>query len=344
MGGKLMGVFDEITNLFHKKPKLRKYLSCEYIEHGMNVDYDCIRLCCFNCHEGGGRQVLIDKYNGETIDWTKFFKEKKKMRELCAKGQIPERCKGCFFLKEREWDDEDYLSWIVFNHWTQCNCKCVYCFTYGATDYYTKRENFNMLPQIINLAKKGKLRGGGEIGFGGGEPAILKEFDPLVNLLLDNGCDNIRVHSSGIKYSKAIERGVNEGKLIVAVSVDSSSKEIYEKIKQVPTYDAVWKNIRAYAASQGENKYKAKTKYIIMPGINDIDEEYKRWIDMSCEAGVRSIIIDIEGAWYQTNKHNIPEHIYEMIEYGESYAKSLGMDNIELYDRARDAMVHRYDR
>lgn len=344
MGGKLMSIFDGLKNIFHKKPKYRRYLSCEYIEHGMNVDYDCVRLCCFNCHEGGGRQVLIDKYNGETIDWKKFFKEKKQMRELCAKGQIPERCKGCFFLKEKEWDDEDYLNWIVFNHWTKCNCKCTYCFTDEAHDYFVTRDNFDMFPQIEALCKNKQVRGGGEIGFGGGEPTILKEFEPLVNILLDNGCDNIRVHSSGIKYSKAIERGIREGKLIVVISVDSSSKETYEKIKQVPTYDAVWKNIRDYAAAQTVNLYKAKTKYIIMPGVNDSDEEYKRWIDMSYEAGVRSVIIDLEGVWYLRNKHNIPEHIYQMIEFGKDYAESLGMREIEIYDRARDAMVHRYDR
>ena len=337
-----MKILDKIKKLFKKEPVVSRYLSCEYIEHGMNIDYDeNVKLCCFNTHEGGGRQILIKDYKGQKINWNKFFKEKRKMRDRARRGQIPERCKGCFFLKEREWDSEDYLSWIVFNHWTQCNSKCIYCFTNGNNDYYNTKECFDMLPQIQDLAKRKKLRGGGEIGFGGGEPTILHEFEPLVNVLLDNGCDNIRVHSSGIKYSKAIERGVREGKLIVVISVDSSTKETYEKIKRVPAFDAVWKNIRAYAAAQGEDKYKAKTKYIIVPTVNDNMEEYKRWIDMSFEAGVRSIIIDIEGGWYHNNRHNIPEHIYEMIDFGQSYAESLGMKNIELYDRAKDALVHR---
>ena len=112
----------------------------------------------------------------------------------------------------------------------------------------------------------------------------------------------------------------------------------------MPTYDAVWNNVRAYAKAQKVNKFKAKTKYIIMPGVNDNDDEYKRWLDMSYEAGVRSVIIDLEGSWYLQNKHNIPEHIYEMIEFGRNYAESLGMRDIEIYDRARDALVHRHDR
>ena len=337
-----MNIFEKVKNIFNKPEQPRRYLSCEYIEHGMNIDYDeNVKLCCFNCHEGGGRQILIPDYKGQKINWKKFFKEKKKMRELCAKGQIPERCKGCFFLKEREWDSEDYLNYIVFNHWTQCNCKCTYCYTSDNNEYYNTKKSFDMLPQIKELARIKKLRGGGEIGFGGGEPTILKEFEHLVNLLLDNGCDNIRVHSSGIKYSKAIERGVHEGKLIVVISIDSSSKETYEKIKRVPCYDAVWKNIRTYAENQGENKFKAKTKYIIIPGVNDTMEEYKRWIDMSYEAGVRSVVIDIEGGWYHNNKNNIPQHIYDMIDFGAQYTESLGMKDVEFYDRARDALVHR---
>ena len=49
------------------------------------------------------------------IDWNKFFKEKRKMRELNKKGIILDRCKGCFFLKEREWDDEDYVGLIKYD-------------------------------------------------------------------------------------------------------------------------------------------------------------------------------------------------------------------------------------
>ena len=144
-------MFERIKSLLVKEEKNKKYISCEYIQHGFNVDYEDIKMCCFNCHEGGGRQILIDNYKGQMIDWNKFFKEKRKMRELNKKGIILERCKGCFFLKEREWDDEDYISYMVFNHWTQCNCKCKYCFTNEQSDYFNTRKNYNMFHGVYKL-------------------------------------------------------------------------------------------------------------------------------------------------------------------------------------------------
>ena len=265
-------MFENIKSLFKKEKKSSRYVSCEYIQHGFNVDYEDIKMCCFNCHEGGGRQILIDNYKGEMIDWNKFFKEKRKMRELNKKGIILERCKGCFFLKEREWDDEDYINYMVFNHWTLCNCKCKYCFTNEQSDFFNARENYNMYPVIKKLVEMGKVRGGGEIGFGGGEPALLPEFEPMMNMLMDAGCDNIRVHSSCVKYSPAIERGLREGKVTLVCSVDSGTAETYKNIKRVPHFETVWANLEKYAASQGDDKYKAKTKYIIYPGFNDNKE------------------------------------------------------------------------
>lgn len=333
-------ILNKIKNIFKKNKKASTYVSCEYVQHGFNVDYSDIKMCCFNCHEGGGRQILIDNYDGSLINWKKFFKEKRKMRELNKSGIILEKCKGCIFLKEREWDDEDYIDYMVFNHWTKCNCKCRYCFTEGQWDHFNTRKNYNMYPVIKELADKKLLRPGGEIGFGGGEPAILEEFEPLVNLFLDYGMDNIRVHSSGIKYSPAIARGIAEGKLNVVVSVDSGFEETYNIIKRVSCFNKVWENIKKYASAQTQNKGLARTKYIIVPGFNDSIDELEKWFQLTVEAGVRWVVLDIEGGWYENNKNNIPAHIYELLDYGIDRAKELDMINCELYDRANHMKQH----
>jgi len=335
--------FSTIKELFEKNKAKHKYLSCEYIQHGFNADYEDIKMCCFNTHEGGGRQILIPNYYGETIDWDKFFREKREMRELNKQGITLERCKGCFFLKERMWDDEDYIDYMVFNHWTRCNCKCNYCFTSENFTEFAKRPNYNMYEQIKELVRRGQVRPGGEIGFGGGEPAILDEFEPMVNLLIDAGMDNIRVHSSGIKYSPAMERGIEKGVLSVVVSVDSGTPETYLKIKNVNSFDKVWQNIRKYASAQTENKGLARTKYIIIPGFNDTQEELQKWFDLTVDAGVRWIILDLEGGWYLHHKHEVPSHLYELLDWGINKAKELKMIRCELYDRANDMNIHRME-
>ena len=333
--------FASIKALFKKNKEKQKYLSCEYIQHGMNADYEDIKMCCFNTHEGGGRQILIPDYYGEKIDWDKFFKEKRQMREMNKKGITLDRCKGCFFLKEREWDDEDYLSYVVFNHWTRCNCKCNYCFTAANFEEFAKRPNYNLYEQIRELIKRKQLRAGGEIGFGGGEPAILEEFEPLVNMMLDAGIDNIRVHSSGVKFSPAMARGISEGKLNVVVSTDAGTPETYQKIKNINAFDKVWENIRKYAEAQSFDKGLARTKFIIIPGVNDTYEELDKWFELTVQAGVRWIVLDVEGGWYVWNKDKVPDHIYELLDYGVKKAQELGMIRCELYDRANDMNIHR---
>ena len=159
-----------------------------------------------------------------------------------------------------------------------------------------------MYPVIKKLADMGKIRGGGEIGFGGGEPALLPEFEPMVNMLLDCGCDNIRVHSSGVKYSQAIERGVREGKLIVVVSVDSGTPETYQNIKRVNHFNKVWENLAKYAQAQTSNKYKVKTKYIIFPGYNDTKEEIDKFFDLTVKSGIKSVVLITNGLLWIADK------------------------------------------
>ena len=160
---------------------------------------------------------------------------------------------------------------------------------------------------------------------------------------MDSGCDNIRVHSSGVKYSPAIERGLSEDKLTLVVSVDSGSPETYTNIKRVNHFDKVWENLGRYTKAQGNDKYKSKTKYIIYPGYNDNREEADKFFDLTVNAGIKSVVLDVEGGWYEHNKYNVPDYIYELLEY--MYEKALGyeMKNIEFYDRANHMKSHKQE-
>ncbi len=136
--------------------------------------------------------------------------------------------------------------------------------------------------------------------FGGGEPTILENFDEFIYMLLDKGCKNIRINTSGIKYSKGIERGLKEGSVSIVISTDSGGKQTYEKIKRVKTYDKVWKNIAKYRkAACRENL--VKVKYIILPGINDNYEEIENWFKDIIKNKVKGVCVSVEEQWYFKN-------------------------------------------
>ena len=63
------------------------------------------------------------------------------------------------------------------------------------------------------------------IVFGGGEPTILKEFDKLLNLFCEENFNNIRINSSGIKYSHALTNALKNRRASLVISVDSGTKD-----------------------------------------------------------------------------------------------------------------------
>ncbi|MBQ4122985.1 radical SAM protein [bacterium] len=311
-----------------------RYLSCRYIEHGMDFEHERLETCCFTCHSGGGHITLQDPYKGENIDWEKLFEQKRKYREEHKKGNILPNCKGCIFLEEKEWNDEDYIDFLQFNYWIQCNSKCVYCYEVQNRKKFDKIKPYNTVPIIKEMIEKNILRPGGEVAFGGGEPTIAPEFEDLIKLLTDSGFTNMRIHSSGIKYSPAIAEAIKKGVLNIVVSIDAGCEKTYKKIKNVNCYKKVIENMKKYAAVN-TNEYGLMTsKYIIIPNINDNRKEIDMWLESIKKAGVKWIAVDIEDVWYKTHRATISDYYLGLINYIIDFANKNNM-KCELYDRAK---------
>ena len=227
------------------KENILKYKSCVWIEMGINFDRDSYKVCCLYSAKGGGNTIIEDNYKGQPIDWDNVFKFKDMMRELHKNGKVYPKCEGCIYMQEQEWpEDNRKISIINLDYWTKCNSKCTYCHTMQDKKKYNSFKNYNFLPILKDMIKRDILRPNGHVSFGGGEVTLLKEFDKLLNIFMDFGFPLTRIHSSCILYSKAIEKGLKEGKVDLIVSVDSGSKEMHRLVKGVPSYDKVWKNLK----------------------------------------------------------------------------------------------------
>lgn len=330
--------------------KPRQFYSCRWIEYGMVFFPYKQTMCCYCGHEGGGHTMLRNNYNGHKINWDRIFWLKRRFRDFHRKGKIHVSCVGCPFLEEREWyDPEEYINNLYISHWTHCNSKCVYCYATQHPEDFKYHKPYTILPQLKEMLENNILRTGGSIHFGGGEPTILAEFEDLIELLLDHKFYDLRIHTSGIKYSPALERGIREGRLTVVVSTDAGSAETFEKIKQVPCYDVVRENIKKYSQAQIDTnhlvapgvlmkgKYMVSSKFIIMPGINDTVEEVESWLRANAEAGLETTVLDIEENWYLANKDNIPKHIFDLIDYIKKRSRQL-KTNFELYERIENML------
>lgn len=313
-----------------------EYLSCEWINGGIEFRKDCIRICCFGYLQDQDESdtVLIENYNGEKIDWDELLKKKQELKELNKSGVILPACKNCIYLEKKKWDEEVFFDHVTLNHWSKCNCNCTYCYTADEKKDSKNKKNYNVLPFFKEMYEKNILRATPQscITFGGGEPTILEGFEDLINFLLSKNFNNIRINSSGIKYSKSIEKGLKAGTISLVVSPDSGTKETYQKIKQVNCFNKVWDNIKKYAKMQKEPSL-LKVKYIIIPGINDNKEEIDKWFDLVLKYGVKAVSLSVEQHWYFKNHPNFPDSIYEIMNYIKNKAEKLGLD-LEIYCEA----------
>ncbi len=314
------------------------YRSCIHLEHGITFFSNSVQICCVSSHPGGGNIVQIDNYKGEPIDWDAFFRNRNEMKESIKNGIIPEKCTGCYYLHEDDWKSGNYIDEVLIGHFTHCNCNCIYCYTEQDKKFFNSNVTYNIYPVIKDMIDKNILSKHATITFGGGEPTILKEFEELVHLLLDYDVYNIRIHSDGIKYSPAIEKGLKAGKITLITSVDCGTKEIYEKVKQVPCYDKVWNNLEKYAKTKNGL---IRTKYVLIPGVNDNLSEVKLWLKKTREIGIRNIAFDIEDNWFKANRDNIPQHIAVICDFVFECYKQYGIESCESYERAANFTLDR---
>ena len=285
--------------------------------------------------------MQIANYRGELIDWDKIFENRKQMRDGIKNGIVPEKCTGCYYLKEQEWNSENYIDEVLIGHFTHCNCNCIYCYTEKDKKFFNNNKTYNIYPVIKDMIEKGVLSKNATVTFGGGEPTILHEFEELVYLLLDYDVYNIRIHSDGIKYSPAIEKGLKLGKITLITSIDSGSKEVYEKVKQVPCYDKVWQNMAKYSKTKNGL---IRTKYVLIPGVNDSLSEVRNLLKKTYESGIRNIAFDIEDTWFKEHRENIPQYIYVIFDFVYECFRQFNIDSCELYERASNLKIDRENR
>lgn len=315
-----------------------RYTSCIHLEHGITFFSNSVQICCISSHCGGGNIIEINNYKGELIDWDDFFTKRNQLREGARNGHAPQKCEGCYYLKEQDWNTDNYIDEVLIGHFTHCNCNCIYCYTEKDKKFFNANKTYNIYPVIKDMIAKGVLSKNATITFGGGEPTILQEFEELVHLLLDYDVYNIRIHSDGIKYSPAIEKGLKLGKITLITSVDSSSKKVYEEIKQVPCFDKVWKNLEQYAKAKNGL---IRTKYVLIPGVNDSLTEVKNWLQKTYDVGIRNIAFDIEDNWFKARRDNIPQYIYVIFDFVSECYKQYKIESCELYERAYNLKVDR---
>jgi sulfatase maturation enzyme AslB (radical SAM superfamily) len=304
------------------------YKSCKWISSGIVFNQSDLAICCYGDNVGGGRPPLTNNntYHGDIPNYNLIFEKKERIRELQRKGETFPPCEGCEFLHERnDWDkDTGKIRNIVIQHSPVCNCKCIYCYTEQNKDFYNTWKPYNVLPVIKDMIQRDILEKGAYINIAGGEPTILEEFEELTALLLKHDCF-LDIFSSGIKFSQAISDNMHTGRVNLTVSIDSGCAETYQKIKQINAFPKVVENLRRYAENQYQDVPRIRTKYIIVPQINDNIEEVSKWLHLNADIGIKEIMLDIEANYFTNNRNNIPKEYIGIVNFVQDIARELNL-------------------
>ncbi len=311
------------------------YKSCRLLEHGIYFYLDpgskqlCVGHCCntdnYNLED---RLYLYFDLKNETLDWDYIFHEKQKLRENAEKGTLPKQCEGCFELHDRNWDDENYISHLTAGHIMKCNSRCIYCYTGRESECHSREQDVDIRPVITELLNKNLLRFNGSLRFVGGEPTLMKEFDWLVDLFSEHNVPEIYVPTSGIRLSKSLCKALEKvNDAAIVVSVDSGSKETFEKVKGTKFYNVVLNNLKTYLKHAKESKF-IIPKFILLTEYNDTSKEIDNWLQISKKTGHTEVQFDAEhtvaSSEHCENKKFVNRTL-NMLKYTELLAKKYGL-------------------
>ena len=133
----------KLWNIFKEK----KSYSCQLLNN--NLHFSCrsaLEPCC-SAHIGPA--FVADLSQKESIK--DYVKEKQKYIDMLKNGNIPSGCRNCVHLEPYKETKDLRINKITLNHYTQCNCACIYC-TQGNRTIEKIKEDANK-PILFDVLK-----------------------------------------------------------------------------------------------------------------------------------------------------------------------------------------------
>jgi len=183
------------------------------------------------------------------------------------------QCIGCRYLcKVSKHSYTHYVKRVALAGSLPCNAKCIYC--PPASDCDKPVQYYDMFVQIVEYIKNNDLFddkarftcGSGEITFFPNGKRVLDAVSSYRSRFLTNA----------FKFEPKIAESMSKNNSILNVSLDSGCRDTFKIVKGFDLFDRVINNLIKY-----RQHGIVELKYIIMPGINDKQEDI---------AGIRTVM------------------------------------------------------
>jgi len=265
-----------------------EYYSCEWIEERLILRSDVLLYCCIPHSNGKKGFVRVCDFKGGKLPMDEIRRAREKLTELNNRDDVDSPCKGCHYLKKKAWNrpkGNAHIRQVEVDNYSLCNLRCTYCFVSKFDGWQMQKCDYDLAPVFKDMIEQGYFTDDAVVGWGGGEPTILKDFHESATMLLEAGMKQ-RVFTNAVRFSEVLEAGLRQKKISIVTSIDAGTRETYDAIKGRDRYHVVWKNLARYARTGGH----LVVKYIIRRGNSD-PENIKQFVDKVEECGIRQIWI-----------------------------------------------------
>ena len=206
-----------------------------------------------------------------------------KMRaDTIAKGVKGEgnkfACQHCKEWVKADWEFNSFITYVNMSFYpSPCQAHCCYCGLNGNLTNTTSTrvdESYKKLFDCLDIAKKYKLIEPTGIAFwqvSCGEITIHPYKKRIMQLV--KGARTC-YFTNGFIFDEDIARELHDNPLAsINISIDAGTPETWYKVKGVNNFAKVLENLAKYSDS-ASTKEKITFKYIVMPDINDSNEDF----------------------------------------------------------------------
>ena len=163
-----------------------------------------------------------------------------------------------------------------------CNLRCSYCRkVFGIPGKF----DLTAWEELVSELKSRKMIDEDTIIlFASGELTIYPQCSQILSVFKDYSS---YVFSNCIAYNKAFADHIALGKTTINSSIDSGTKETFEKVKGVDKYENVFQNLKMYS----EKGAKIHLKYILLRDVNDNEKDANGFVQFAKDLRVESVAI-----------------------------------------------------
>jgi len=275
-------------------PSSGKVKYCKFMLEFLNFESNSIQPCC------GIESLHLPSefiYSGGNFNIDSYREYINKCIEELQRDTY--LCDGCSSLIETNktlpqlLEEKFNFKTIIFNsHRLFCNCKCVYCtFWQQIPQSGAKKAPYPMFEITKQLVKNNMVDNKCEFRWAGGEPTILKEFEPAAQWLMEQGYFQT-ILTNALQISPVIITMLKAEKCSLLISIDAGTSAMYKKVKGIDGWEKV-KSVCSLYSSHSAKSELIVLKYIIFDMTSDISE-ITRFFDFCIEIGISHVAYSLD--------------------------------------------------